>query len=95
MTEQVPDRAEAVADPDVLLRYRLLAEVHGFEGFVWLVEPLEAHCPPVADGTDGAVPALDLNGAWAPVSPHAARLGRLVRLPAKSVCPMVVNERGA
>jgi hypothetical protein len=61
--------------PTFLLRYRLLAEVHGFEGFVWLVEPLEAHCPPVADGADGAVPALDLNGACAPVSPHAARLG--------------------
>ncbi len=52
------------------LRRRLLRQPHGFEGLVWLVEPLEAHCFPLADGPDGAVPALDLSGACAPVSPH-------------------------
>jgi hypothetical protein len=53
-----------------LLPHRLLQQPHGFEGVVWLVEPLEAHCLPVADGPDGAVPALDLDAACAPVSPH-------------------------
>ena len=95
INEQIRDCAEAVADLEVLLRHRLVAQPCGFEGFVWLVEPLEAHCLPVADRPDGVVPALDLNGACSPVSPHAARLGRLVRFPAKSRLPMVVNERGA
>src|SRR5215212_5563765 len=54
-----------------LTRRALLPQPDGFEGLVWLVEPLEAHCLPVTDGPDGAVPALDPNAACAPVSPHS------------------------
>src|SRR5215207_11516545 len=54
----------------VLLRHRLLPQPGGLEGLVWLVEPLEADCLPVAEGPDGAVPALDLNAACAPLSTH-------------------------
>src|SRR5215211_7329151 len=54
----------------VHLRHRLLPQPHGFEGFAWVPEPLEARCLPFADRPDGAVSALDLSPAAATASPH-------------------------
>src|SRR5215217_4375543 len=57
---------------------RLLRQPHGFERFLWLIEPLKAHGLPVPDGPYRAVTALDRNPACAPVAPHCRDHGDAV-----------------